>query len=103
MNNSPGFPESAIVAQFEKALKTLDMPPEYTAQPFGANDQFIWVMGGRMYIGTGSSVDKDKTVGLPKGSYIHDFANGTHYDGTKDEDLWLLVAGMGPAAPERVE
>jgi hypothetical protein len=66
-----------------------------------ANDQFVWVMGGRMYIGTGSSVDKDKTVGMPKGSYIHDFANGTHYEGTKDEDLWLLVAGMGPAAPER--
>jgi hypothetical protein len=66
-----------------------------------ANDQFVWVMGGRMYIGTGSSVDKDKTVGMPKGSYIHDFANGTHYEGTKEEDLWLLVAGMGPAMPER--
>jgi hypothetical protein len=66
-----------------------------------ANDQFVWVMGGRMYIGTGSSVDKDKTVGMPKGSYIHDFANGTHYEGTKDEDLWLLVVGMGPAAAER--
>ena len=68
-----------------------------------ANDQFVWVMGGRMYIGTGSSVDKDKTVGMPKGSYVHDFANGTHYEGTKDEDLWLLVAGMGPAAPEKVD
>jgi quercetin dioxygenase-like cupin family protein len=66
-----------------------------------ANDQFVWVMGGRMYIGTGSSVDKVKTVGMPKGSYIHDFAKGTHYEGTKDEDLWLLVAGMGPAAPEK--
>jgi len=68
-----------------------------------ANDQFLWVMGGRMYIGTGSSVDKDKTVGMQKGSYTHDFANGTHYEGTKDEDLWLLVAGMGPAAPEKVD
>jgi hypothetical protein len=68
-----------------------------------ANDQFVWVMGGRMYIGTGSSVDKDETIGMPKGSYIHDVANGTHYDGTKDEDLWLLVAGMGPAAPEKVD
>ena len=66
------------------------------------NDQFVWVMGGRMYIGTGSSVDKNKTVGMPKGSYIHDFTNSTHYEGTKDEDLWLLVVGMGPAAPERV-
>jgi quercetin dioxygenase-like cupin family protein len=68
-----------------------------------ANDQFVWVMGGRMYIGTGSSVDKDKTVGMPKGSYIHDFANGTHYEGTRDEDLWLLVAGMGPGVPEKAD
>ena len=65
------------------------------------NDQFVWVMGGRMYIGTGSSVDKDKTVGMPRGSYIHDFANGRHYEGAKDEDLWILVVGMGPAAPDR--
>jgi hypothetical protein len=40
---------------------------------------------------------------MPKGSYTHDFANGTHYEGTKDEDLWLLVAGMGPAAPEKAD
>jgi quercetin dioxygenase-like cupin family protein len=66
-----------------------------------ANDQFVWVMGGKAYIGTGSTVDKDKTVAMPKGSYIHDFANGTTYEGTKDEDLWLLVAGMGPAMPEK--
>jgi hypothetical protein len=38
---------------------------------------------------------------MPKGSYIHDFANGMHYEGTKDEDLWLLVAGMEPATPEK--
>lgn len=66
-----------------------------------ANDQFEWVMGGKMYIGTGSTVDKDKTVELPKGSYLRDVANGTHYEGTKGEDLWLLVTGVGPAMPER--
>lgn len=60
------------------------------------NDQFVWVMSGRMYIGAGSSVDKDRTVELPTGSYVHDFANGTHYEGTKAEDLWLLVTGVGP-------
>jgi uncharacterized RmlC-like cupin family protein len=78
-------------------------PNSWSTAHHHANDQFVWVMGGRMYIGAGSSVDKDKTVGMPKGSYIHDFAKGTHYEGTKDEDLWLLVAGMGPAAPEKVD
>jgi quercetin dioxygenase-like cupin family protein len=78
-------------------------PNSWTTAHRHANDQFVWVMGGRIYIGTGSSVDKDQTVGMPKGSYIHDFANSTHYEGTKDEDLWLLVAGMGPASPENVD
>jgi mannose-6-phosphate isomerase-like protein (cupin superfamily) len=76
-------------------------PNNWSTAHHHANDQFVWVMDGRMYIGTGSTVDKDKTVALPKGSYVHDLANGTHYEGTKDEPLWLLEAGMGPATPER--
>jgi quercetin dioxygenase-like cupin family protein len=89
----PGKP--GIYVQFVRR------PPNSWSTAHGhPNDQFIWVMGGRMYIGTGSSVDKDKTVGMPRGSYIHDFANGRHYEGTKDEDLWILVVGMGPAAPD---
>jgi len=39
MNNSPGFSESAIVAEFEKALKEIKMPAEYTAQPFGRSKE----------------------------------------------------------------
>jgi len=35
MNVSPGFNESAIVAQLETAVKGLDMPPAYKAEPFG--------------------------------------------------------------------
>ena len=95
LSMNDGF-DSGIYVQFVRRP-----PNSWSTAHRHANDQFVWVMGGRMYIGTGSSVDKDKTVGMPKGSYIHDFANGTHYEGTKDEDLWLLVAGMGPAAPER--
>jgi hydrophobe/amphiphile efflux-1 (HAE1) family protein len=40
MNNSPGFSEGTIVAELEKALKALDMPPGYTAQPFGRSKEF---------------------------------------------------------------
>jgi len=39
MNNSPGFPESAIVTELEKAIKGLNMPPEYSAQPFGRSKE----------------------------------------------------------------
>jgi hydrophobe/amphiphile efflux-1 (HAE1) family protein len=39
MNNSPGFSEAAIVTELEKAIKALDMPPGYTAQPFGRSKE----------------------------------------------------------------
>src|SRR5262249_52187704 len=40
MNNSPGFSESAIVAELQKGLKELGMPPGYTAEPFGRSKEF---------------------------------------------------------------
>jgi quercetin dioxygenase-like cupin family protein len=60
-------------------------------------DRVIMVMGGRMHIGTGTTLDKARTIGIPKGGVIRDLAHGVHYDGSKDEDLWILIAGLGPA------
>ena len=40
MNVAPGFAQSSIVASFEKALKKLEMPPGYTAEPFGQSKEF---------------------------------------------------------------
>jgi hydrophobic/amphiphilic exporter-1 (mainly G- bacteria), HAE1 family len=40
MNNSPGFSESDIVAQLQKTIKGLDMPPGYTAEAFGRSKEF---------------------------------------------------------------
>ncbi|HEX3765633.1 MAG TPA: efflux RND transporter permease subunit [Kofleriaceae bacterium] len=40
MNNSPGFSESAIVAELEKVIKSLDMPAGYTAEAFGRSKEF---------------------------------------------------------------
>jgi HAE1 family hydrophobic/amphiphilic exporter-1 len=39
MNNSPGFAESDIIAEVEKAIKALDMPPGYTAEVFGRSKE----------------------------------------------------------------
>ena len=40
MNVSPGYSQSAIVGELEKAIKALDMPPGYTAEPFGQSKEF---------------------------------------------------------------
>jgi multidrug efflux pump subunit AcrB len=40
MNNSPGFSESAIVAELEKTIKAQNMPPEYSSAAFGRSKEF---------------------------------------------------------------
>ena len=40
MNNAPGVSEGTIVAELEKTIKSLDMPPGYTAVPFGRSKEF---------------------------------------------------------------
>jgi hypothetical protein len=76
-------------------------PNSWSAAHRHANDQFVWVMAGLLFIGTGQSVDRDKTVALPQMSFSHDRANGWHYEGTKDAEVWILQAGIGPATPEQ--
>jgi hydrophobe/amphiphile efflux-1 (HAE1) family protein len=39
MNVSPGYNESAIVAEFEKVLKETELPLGYTAEPFGRSKE----------------------------------------------------------------
>ena len=62
------------------------------------NDRFIMVMGGTMHIGTGPAFDKDNTVALPKGGFVRDVAQKVHFDGSKDDELWIQIAGIGPAS-----
>ena len=40
MNVAPGFSQSDIVARLEQSIKKLDMPPGYTAEPFGQSKEF---------------------------------------------------------------
>jgi hypothetical protein len=66
-------------------------------------DRLLMVMGGTMLIGTGPSGDRTRTVGVPKGGFVHDIARGVHYDGSGNDPLWLLTAGIGPTATINVD
>jgi hypothetical protein len=61
------------------------------------------VMGGTMRIGTGATGDKTRTVAVPKGGFIHDIARGVHYDGSGNDPMWILTAGVGPTATINVD
>ncbi|HSD88765.1 MAG TPA: efflux RND transporter permease subunit [Kofleriaceae bacterium] len=45
MNVSPGYNESAIVTELQKAVATLDLPPGYTAEPFGRSKEMAKMQG----------------------------------------------------------
>jgi hypothetical protein len=63
----------------------------------------VIVMGGTMRIGTGPTGDKTRTVAVPKGGFIHDIARGVHYDGSGNDPMWILTAGVGPTATVNVD
>ncbi|MBL0213341.1 MAG: efflux RND transporter permease subunit [Myxococcales bacterium] len=49
MNVSPGFSESTIVAEMEKAIKAVDLPPGYQAEPFGRSKEMAKMQGAFMF------------------------------------------------------
>ncbi len=49
MNVAPGFSESAIVAQMVKAVDQLQLPPGYTAEPFGRSKEMAKMQKAFMF------------------------------------------------------
>ena len=56
-----------------------------------------------MWIGTEPSGDRTGTVGVTKGGFIRDIAQGVHFDGSGDDPLWIQIAGVGPTATTNVD
>ena len=78
-------------------------PNNWSSPHYHPIDRVVMVMGGTMWIGTGPSGDKTRTVGVPKGGFIHDIARGVHYDGSGNDPMWILTAGVGPTATVNVD
>jgi len=78
-------------------IQMLKRPPNNWSGPHKHDhDRFIVVLEGAMWAGTGDDFDKEKTVGLPKGSFMTDFAGKIHYDGSKAEGLTIMISGVVP-------
>jgi hypothetical protein len=50
-------------------------------------------------MGTGTTFDPDNSVAMPAGTFVTHFGKQVYWDGAKDEDAILLIAGEGPATP----
>jgi hypothetical protein len=72
-------------------------PPHKMSHPhFHPHDRFVTVISGTWWVGTGTKFDPDHTVPLPPGSFAQHFAKQVHYDGAKDTECILEIAGEGP-------
>jgi hypothetical protein len=67
------------------------------------NDRYITVISGTWWVGTGTKYDPDSTFPLPPGTVVTHFGKQVHYDGAKDEDVTLVIAGDGPATQTPAE
>jgi hypothetical protein len=78
-------------------------PGAFSRPHFHPNDRFITVLKGTWWVGTGSVFDTNGTVPMPTGSFVTHFGRGIHYDGAKDEEVMVLITGMGPATSTQVK
>lgn len=78
-------------------------PPGIMSAPhFHPEDRHAVVLKGTWYTGTDDSWDPDKTVALKPGSYMKHPAGAVHYDGAKDEEVIVQIAGYGPSGTTEV-
>ena len=63
---------------------------------FHTTDRWAYVVKGTWWVSTSDHWDPKTTWPLPAGSFATDLAGKVHWDGSKDEELILLVTGMGP-------
>jgi quercetin dioxygenase-like cupin family protein len=78
-------------------------PGNFSKPHFHPNDRFITVIKGTWWVGTGNKWDKDATVPVKAGGAVTHFGKQVHYDGAKDEEVILIIAGEGPATLTRVD
>lgn len=60
-------------------------------------DRLVTVIKGTWYSGTGETFEPWDTVPLPAGSFMKHPAGEGHYDGAKDDEVIVQIAGTGPS------
>lgn len=61
------------------------------------------VISGTWYIGWGTTVDVQRMIALPAGSFYTEPANVPHFVATRDEPAVVQIAGAGPTATHLVD
>jgi quercetin dioxygenase-like cupin family protein len=75
------------------------LPGNMSRPHWHPNDRIIHVLKGTWWVGTGNKFDPASTTPVKAGSYVTHYGKEIHYDGAKNEEVWLLVSGEGPESP----
>ena len=88
-----GNPKQAgpYVIRVKFAKGTMSMPH------FHPEDRLVTVIKGTWYSGTGKTFEPWDTVPLPAGTFMLHPAGEGHYDGAKDDEVIVQIAGNGPS------
>ena len=78
-------------------------PGNFSRPHYHANDRFITVIKDAWWVATGSRFDIEGMKPMPVGTFVTHYGRKVHWDGAKDEEVWLLIVGEGPAAAIPVE
>lgn len=80
------------------------MPGNFSRPHYHQNDRVITVLKGTWWVGSGTEYDpQNNTVPVGPGGVVIHYAGEVHYDGAKDEEVWVLITGRGPSAGTQVE
>jgi quercetin dioxygenase-like cupin family protein len=84
----------------------LTWPPGTGSRPHYHNEaRYIQVLKGTWYVSTGAAADvyaPETMIPVEAGSFIYEPPEGHHYDMAKDEEVVVMIWGMGPVTSTQI-
>ena len=65
---------------------------------FHPEDRLVTVIKGTWWMGKGENFTPAETVPMPAGTFAKHPAKEAHFDGAKEEEVIVQIAGVGPSA-----
>lgn len=91
---APLFGDPSKPGPYGVAIKWL--PGHFSHPHTHSTDRWAYVAKGTWWVSSSSHRDPATTYPVPQGTFGIDLANKVHWDGAKDEEVILIVMGMGP-------
>lgn len=97
----PGIKRMVVYGDPSKAgvyvIRVKFLPGTMSMPHYHPEDRLATVIKGTWWTGTGKEFDPDKTEPIRAGGFMLHPSGEAHYDGAKDEEVVLQLAGVGPS------